>query len=172
MNKFLRNTAWWIGILLLQMVLIFYFSPTMVYTPYIYLLLLFRASNSLSRISLLILAFFTGLLIDTFTNSWGVHTFSAVFTAFSLPLFVSTFSQQSLSEEAKLSPRAMGSLRYGVAILLLFFIYHFIVLLLWNFSFQLVFHQLLKALISSVIACLLVALLYNIFKPQKEEDNG
>lgn len=172
MNNILRNILWWGGILLLQMVLIFYFRPTMIYTPYIYLLLLFRISSNVSRIGLLLVAFFAGLLMDTFTNSWGVHTFSAVFIAFVLPLFVNLFSEHPINEEVKFLPQTMGELRYGIAICLLFFFYHSIALLLWNFSSGLLFYQLLKAFLSSTIACGIAFLLHSLFKRKKEEDDG
>lgn len=172
MNSFLRNTFWWIGLLLLQMTLIFYFRPTMVYTPYIYLLLLLRIPNSFPRIGFLFVAFLTGLLIDTFTNSWGIHAFSAVFIAFSLPTLISLFSEQNLTEKAIFSPQSMGGLRYGLVLFLIFLFYHTLVLLLWNFSFHLIFHQLLKALISSVFAWLIIILIHIIFKSKAEESDG
>lgn len=172
MSNILKNIAWWIGLLTLQMVLLFYFRPTMVYTPYIYLLLLVRIPHTFPRIGLLIIAFCTGLFIDAFTNSWGIHAFSAVFITFTLPAFVSIFSQQALSEESKFSIQAMGGFRYGIALLGVFFIYHLLVLVLWNFSFNLILTHSLRALLTSIIALVIVLVLHSLFRPKIEEENG
>lgn len=172
MSNILKNIAWWIGLLTLQMVLLFYFRPTMVYTPYIYLLLLVRIPHNFSRIWLLIIAFCTGLFIDAFTNSWGIHAFSAVFITFTLPAFVSVFSQQALSEESKFSIQAMGGFRYSMALLGVFFVYHLWILLLWNFSFDLILTHSLRALITSIIALFITFVLHSLFRSKAEEDNG
>lgn len=172
MNNFFKNIAWWAGILILQMVFLFYFRPTMVYTPYIYLILLFRIPNSFSRIGLLLTAFCLGLFVDIFTNSWGIHAFSAVFVVFILPAFVSLFSQQALSEESQFSAQSMGGLHYGIALFALFFIYHLLVLLLWNFSFNAFAHHLLKAFISSLLALFIVLFLYSLLSPKNDNEDG
>lgn len=171
MTSFLRNILWWIGILTLQVVFILFFRPTMVYTPYIYLLLLFRIPSSFPRIGFLILAFCTGLFIDILANSWGTHTFSAVLIAFIQPAIVNLFSEQALSEEVNFAPQPMGGVRYAIAVFLLFLIYHLCTLFLWNFSFDILHTLFFRGLISSFIASFLVLLLLNLFKTTNKEEN-
>ncbi len=171
MNNFFQNILWWAGILLLQVFLIFYFKPTLVYTPYIYIFLLLRV-NSLQRSTLLILAFFVGLLVDSFTNSWGVHTSSLLLVVFLQPMLNSLLSRKTLSENVDFSIASMGGLRYGVALFAFFFIYHLIIEFLWNFSLQQIPMQLLKVLICTLLATFIILFLQSIFTPNKQEDNG
>ncbi len=173
MNKILTNIVWWIGLLLLQFVLVFYFRVTLVYTPYIYLLLLFTLPKSLSTIESLLLAFITGLCIDIFTNSWGIHAFSAVFVIFIFKTFANTFAQTQLSnEETNFSIKSMGAFQYSFVLFSLFLIYHLIVIFLWNFSFDLLIHNITKAFFSALIASFITFFLLSLSKTRKEEENG
>lgn len=172
MNNFLKNTLWWIGLLALQLILLFYFRPTLVYTPYIYIVLLFRIPISFPKINLLLIAFFTGLLIDIFTNSLGIHAFAAVFIAYIFPYIASLLSHQVFNNEVAFTLKSMGYIRYGIALFLLFLTYHLLVLFLWNFSFEMLIHNILKAFVSSLSALLITFVIYSLLKPQKEEENG
>ncbi len=164
MNRLLRNTAFIGSILLFQILFIFYFSTTLIYTPYLYLLILFLIEKYMSRIQLLLVAFCLGLGIDFLVNSWGVHCFSAVLIAFILPAFSNLLSQQPLSERINFSQETMGIVNYAIAIFTLFFIYHLSVELLWNFSTTMLLTQLLKVCICTVLASITTIFLYGIFK--------
>ncbi len=173
MSRVLTNIFWWVGLLLLQFALLFYFRATLVYTPYIYVFLLLRFPKSFTTIGLLFLAFFTGFGIDIFTNSWGIHAFSAVFIVFIFKSITAIFAQQSLDEEVELSTRSMGTFRYALALFSLFFIYHLLVIFLWNFSFDLIFYNISKTFLSTLIASFIIFLLLSLFnKTRKEEENG
>lgn len=171
MNNFFQNILWWVGILLLQIFLIFYFSPTMVYTPYVYIFLLLRI-NTLPRSTILMIAFFIGLLIDSFTNSWGIHTSAILFVVFLQPMLNSLLSRQTLSENVNFSIASMGSVGYVIALFISFFIYHLLIEFLWNFSFQQIPSQLLKVLICTLLATIIIMFLQSIFVPNKQEDEG
>ncbi|PVX50713.1 hypothetical protein C7377_1026 [Balneicella halophila] len=171
MSNFIKNIIWWTGVLLLQMALLLYFRPTMVYTPYIFLILLFRILYTIPRTIVLLIAFLTGLFIDAMVNSWGVHAFSAVFIVFIQPAIVNVFSQQALGEESSFSFQTMGKLRYTLAMFILLFIYHALAFILWNFNFNYFFFFLYKAFVSSAIATFIILLLFSIFKSRKELSN-
>ncbi len=173
MNKILTNIVWWIGLLLLQFILLFYFRVTLVYTPYIYLLLLFTLPRSLSTIKSLLVAFITGFGLDIFTNSWGIHAFSAVFVIFIFKTFTNTFARQQLSnEDTYFSIRSMGAFQYNLVLFALLLIYHLIVIFLWNFSFDLLIYNITKAFFSTLIASFITLLILVLLKNSKEEENG
>ncbi len=155
MNNFFHNIVWWAGILLLQVFLIFYFN-----------------NNSLSRPNLLILSFFVGLLVDSFTNSWGVHTSSLLLVIFLQPMLNSLLSRQTLSENVNFSVASMGGVRYGIALFLFFFLYHLLIEFLWNFSLEQIPMQLLKVLICTLLATFIILFIQSIFTPNKQIDNG
>lgn len=121
----------------------------------------------------LFLAFFTGFGIDFFTNSWGIHAFSAVFIAFIFKTVAAVFVRQSLDEEVAFSIESMGTLRYAMALFFLFFIYHLLVILLWNFSIELFLYHLSKAFFATLIALFTTFLLLSLFtKTHREDENG
>ncbi len=172
MNRFLTNIIWWIGLLSLQFILLFYFRATLVYTPYIYIFLLFGLPKSFKTSVFLFLAFFIGFGIDIFTNSWGIHAFSAVFIIFIFKSIANIFAQQSLDEEIEFSVKSMGAFRYALVLFILFFIYHILVIFLWNFSFDLLIYNISKAFVSAIIASFIILLLVSLLKTRKEEENG
>ncbi len=172
MNDTVKNIIWWAGVLLLQCVFIFFTKFTLFYTPYIYLLLLFRIQPHLSRISLLFIAFALGFLVDSLTNSWGVHIFSATFIAFILPYFTGIFSPNTVDDDVKFSLAAIGYFRFSIILFIIYFIYHILIHLLWNFTLLHIGHQLLKGTIATVIATGITLLIYRIFSKKPDNENG
>src|SRR6056297_975075 len=60
--------------------------------PYFYILFILLMPFETPRWLLLILGFFTGLTIDLFANTIGMHTAATVFMAFIRPAILSTFA--------------------------------------------------------------------------------
>lgn len=172
MNSIIKNILWWGGILLLQFVLIFFLKPTLFFTPYIYILLLFRVQRSFSRMTILFIAFLLGLFIDGFTNSLGVHMAVCTLIAFLLPYFTGIFSPILVDEDVKFSLENIGYFRFSIILFMVYFIYHLCTNILWDFTFSHLGYQLLKSVIATVFATVISLLIYKIFSKNTEQDNG
>lgn len=61
-------------------------------SPYLYVLFIITLPFSIPRWLLLVLAFITGIIIDIFMNTLGLHASATVFMAFLRPFILSSFS--------------------------------------------------------------------------------
>ncbi|MFN4314709.1 MAG: rod shape-determining protein MreD [Chitinophagaceae bacterium] len=105
--------------------------------PILYYLFLLWLPFQLSRATLLILGFFTGLALDYFTNTPGLHAAACVLVAFVRPVVISILVPKDSSEfnYREPSPQSMGWTPYMVYALILTFCHHFYLLLLEYLSF-------------------------------------
>lgn len=60
--------------------------------PFLYILFIISLPFETPKPLLLFLALFTGLSVDIFTNTLGLHASASLITAFSRPLFLTVFS--------------------------------------------------------------------------------
>ena len=102
--------------------------------PYIYFLFILWLPFSISRIGLLIIGFVTGLLLDYFTMTPGLHSAACVLIAYARPFIISILIPKDTAEfnYREPSPGAMGWAPYSVYIMVLTFLHHtYLTLLEW-----------------------------------------
>lgn len=172
MSRGIREIVMWNVVLLLQIVLLFYFRPTEQYVPYIYPLLLIGIPLKYSRVSLLFVAFFVGLFIDVFCNSFGVHAFSSVFFMYISPYVAGLFAGSYSDETKAVLPVCVGWSNYIFIMILLLLMYHLIVVILWEFSFVNLWENIQKGLISTLYALGISVIVVALFTPRKEDVDG
>ncbi len=125
--------------------------------PQAYVLFILILPFSISRWKLLMLAFFTGLLIDVFCDSLAIHASASVFMAFCRPFILKVSSGFSFDESpGRPSFALMGTFSLVTYSFLLVFAHH-----LWLFFLE-VFHlgsftdTLYRVVINSLITLLFV----------------
>lgn len=92
----------------------------MVYPLFIYLL-----PTRINTVLSMIIAFLIGLLIDSFSNTFGLHASSAVLIAYLRPLvFNWSASRESNQEMDEVSVETMGKNRFYYSYLLLLIFHH------------------------------------------------
>jgi hypothetical protein len=102
--------------------------------PVIYFLFILWLPFSVSRFWLLIIGFITGLSLDYFTMSPGLHAAACVLIAYIRPFLVNLLISKDTSEFNYREPsaRAMGWAPYSVYVFVLTLLYHsYIVFLEW-----------------------------------------
>src|SRR6202007_1418185 len=79
-------------------------------TPYLYYLFILWVPFSIPRIGLLILGFITGLTLDYFTMTMGLHTAACILVAYLRPFIINVLMPKDSSEfnYREPSPKAMG----------------------------------------------------------------
>ena len=126
--------------------------------PYIYYLFILWLPFSITRLGLLIIGFFTGLVLDYFTMTPGLHTAACVLIAYARPFIINLLIPKDTAEfnYREPSPRAMGWAPYGVYILVLTLLHHtYLTLLEWlQFGGFLTF--IIKTLSTTGISLLLI----------------
>jgi hypothetical protein len=103
-------------------------------TPYIYFLFILWLPFSVSRIWLLIIGFFTGLTLDYFTMTPGLHAAACTLIAYVRPFLISILTPKDSSELSyrEPSPKAMQWAPYAVYIFVLTLLHHgYLVFLEW-----------------------------------------
>src|ERR1700694_6204161 len=103
-------------------------------TPYVYFLFILWLPFYISRFWLMVIAFLTGLSLDYFTMSPGLHAAACVLIAYIRPFVINILTPKDPSEfnYREPSPRAMGWTPYTVYILILTILHHiYLVFLEW-----------------------------------------
>lgn len=126
--------------------------------PFIYILFIMLLPLDMPRYLLLILAFITGLTVDAFSNSTGIHAAATVFIAYIKPSVIRYISNRE--EDRNLYPglkqnKFVWFLSYTV---IMVFFHHFILFFLEYFTFSHFFHTLLKIILSSVLSVFVIIL--------------
>lgn len=128
-------------------------------TPFIYPLFILMLPFDVKGWVLLIWAFFTGLTIDMFSDTMGMHASASVFMAFLRPFIIRLISVKSDFEPGS-EPRIdnNGFLWIFIYTSLLIFFHHTILFFVETFRLNEIFHVLFRALLSSVLSTLIIML--------------
>jgi DMSO reductase anchor subunit len=127
-------------------------------TPYLYFLFILWIPFSVSRIGLLFIGFVTGMALDYFTNTPGLHAAPCVLIAYLRPFIINILSPKDSAEfnYREPSPRSMGWTPYLVYVLVLTVFHHLYLVILEWMSFPGFLHMLIKVLSTTAISLLLI----------------
>jgi len=158
-SEFLRNTVR-LGLFILTQVYVLNKIPHLhqFIVPYIYYLFLLWLPFSVSRIGLLIIGFLTGLALDFFTMTPGLHAAACVLLAYCRPFVINILTPRDPSEfnYREPSPRAMGWTPYLVYVFVLTLFHHGYLTFLEWLSFGTFLEFLIKVIATTAISMLLI----------------
>jgi len=126
--------------------------------PYLYFIFILWLPFSISRLGLLIVAFLTGMTLDFFTMTPGLHAAACVLIAYVRPFVINILAPKDVSgfSYREPSPKAMGWTPYLVYTLVLTLLHHgYMVLLEW-LSFGSLVGFLIKVIATTGISMLLI----------------
>lgn len=135
MIKILSQIKWFIGLVLLQALILNQMHIEGYATPFPYIYFILKFHSRASRNELLLWAFFMGLVMDMFSNTAGMNAASFTCLAFFRTPFLRMMTSRDLEEDFQPSIKVMGIapfLRYAL-MLSLFFCILFIVLDTFSF---------------------------------------
>jgi hypothetical protein len=154
-----RNSIRFIGLVLLQVLILNHISLGGYVNPYLYVLFILWLPFSTERWVLLLSAFLLGFSVDIFSNTLGLNAAASVIMAFARPFVISMISTGTDFEPtSRPSIRGQGMrwfLPYAVTLVLL---HHFVLFYLEVFRFSEFFPTLLRVLLSSAFTLGLVFL--------------
>ena len=132
---FIHRIGLMVFFILVQVLILNHIHLFNVATPlvYVYFILLFPRNQQ--RWVSVLLAFFLGLILDSFSNTPGETAFALTLTAFLQPYFLSLYLERDNSDNFTPSMAKMGFMRYATYVLLLTFIFCFTLFTLEAFSF-------------------------------------
>ena len=132
---FIHRIGLMVFFILVQVLILNHIHLFNVATPlvYVYFILLFPRNQQ--RWVSVLLAFFLGLILDSFSNTPGETAFALTLTAFLQPYFLSLYLERDNSDNFTPSMAKMGFMKYATYVLLLTFIFCFTLFTLEAFSF-------------------------------------
>ncbi|MCD8081310.1 MAG: rod shape-determining protein MreD [Bacteroides sp.] len=89
--SYIQKIGWFVGLVLLQVLILNNVHIAGYATPFLYIYLLLKFESTVSRNELMLWAFSLGLIIDIFSNTPGMNAAAAVFLAFIRPLLLRMF---------------------------------------------------------------------------------
>ncbi|MBL0104745.1 MAG: rod shape-determining protein MreD [Bacteroidetes bacterium] len=127
--------------------------------PYIYILFILMLPVETPKWLLLPLAFVTGLTIDMFGSSGGMHAAASVVVAFARPGVLRLIApRDGYESETKLTPHVMGFRWFITYISILVLLHHVTYFYIEVFRFSEFFVTLWKAILNSAITVALIVI--------------
>jgi rod shape-determining protein MreD len=170
MNKVLIIILRFVGLILFQALIlnnVFLFG---VATPYIYPLAILLMPFETPRSVLLLLAMATGLVLDAFSGTGGMHTFALVFMAFSRPLIITyLMPREGYAPDAKPTIDSMGFVWVLLYTSVLFLIFHLMFCTIEVMSFKYAAYLFVRIITSTIAAVLIVLVLQFMFYPIRKK---
>ncbi len=171
MNRLVfSNIARFITLVLIQVLVMNKINFYGFLNPYIYILFILLLPFETPGWLLLLLSFFTGLTVDLFSGTLGLHAASSVFAGFMRPLiikFVGEKPDYDITTQPKL--QQMGLKWFIAYALQMIFAHQLFLNLLDVFSFDEFWQTLLRVIVSAFFTFLFILLFEYIFVPRKEK---
>ena len=135
MIKILHRIEWFLGLVLLQVLVLNQMHIGGYATPFFYIYFILKFNSRVGRKELMLWSFALGLTVDVFGNTPGMNAASATCLAFSRNTFLKMVTLRSLDEDFEPGIKALGISAFLRYILLSCILYCTLFLMIDNFSF-------------------------------------
>lgn len=170
MSVYLNNIGKFFGLFALQVLIFSHLNLSYYVNPYIHILFLLTLPVSIPPAYLLIIGFASGLALDTFLDTTGLHAFASVLIAFIRSFFLRLLVPKGtfeLMQHPNLN--ALGPVLFFYYITLHTFVYLFVYFSLEIFSFRQTGAILLKTVLSTALSIVLMLILAYLFSSNKKK---
>lgn len=155
--NYLHKIGWFIGLVLLQVLILNNVHIAGYATPFLYIYLILKFESETPRNTLMLWAFFLGLTVDIFSDTPGMNAAASVALAFLRPTFLRLFVPRDTLGDIVPSIKTMGFASFLKYLVVSVFIQHTILLTIEFFSFAHIGTLLLRIITSMLltITCIL-----------------
>ncbi len=156
---FFRYLFMWVMLVLVQVLLLNHIQISGFLNPYLYVLFILLLPFETPKYLLLIMGFITGLSIDAFSNTPGIHASATTFMAFLRPYVIGVTSTRD-TPDINTPPRVsqMGLAWFFKYTVILVVAHHLCLFFIDAFSLNGFLFTLLRCILSSVFTIILVIL--------------
>lgn len=139
--------------------------------PFVYIMFIMMLPVRMPKTFLLLAAFLTGLVVDVFSDTMGMHAAACVFMAYVRPTVLRIMAPRDGYEtESSPSVKELGFTWFLIYASTLTFIHHFILFYIEVFRFSEFFTTFLRVLLSSIATLLTIMISQYLFgKPINEK---
>ena len=162
--NYLHKIGWFIGLVLLQVLILNNVHIVGYATPFLYVYLILKFELDTSRNVLMLWAYFLGLAVDVFSDTPGMNTSAVVFIAFLRPAFLRLFVSRDTLDNIVPGVRTMGTMSFLKYLILTVFVHHTILLTIGFFSFVHIGMLLLRILGSTLLTVICIMALEGVKK--------
>ncbi len=169
-NRLIINILRFIGLLLLQVLVIDNIRLGYYIHPYVYVLFIFLLPFNIKEWQLLFLGFFTGLTVDLFNGTPGLNAAATVFLAFIRPFVINSMTRRkdfNINDEPSLNNMSISW--FIVYSLILLTAHNLMLFLLEAFSLKLLGTVLLQTLMSVFSSLMLIFIILLLFKKSNKK---
>lgn len=153
MITYIQKAGWFIGLVLLQVLILDNVHIGGYATPFLYIYFLLKLDAGTSRNALLLWGFILGLVVDVFSNTPGINAAATVFLAFMRTPYLRLFTPRENMDAAIIpSIKAMGFASFLKYIILAVLSHHLVLFLLAFYSFADPLTLTLKIISSTVLS--------------------
>ena len=161
------NILRWLVLLFVQIFLLRNLSFYNLSTPFVYILFILVLPFRIPNLLLFLIAFGTGLTMDAFYDTMGVHASACVALALVRILFISVSLNRDAIDEPEPSLGNMGFKWFSIYAVLCIFVHHLVVFFLEAFKLSEFAYTLGRSLLSVVFTMFTVLLVEAIFHNRK-----
>lgn len=166
MSNLLRNIIRLILFILLQVFVLNEVPPLHQYImPYVYFLFILWLPFNISRGGLLLVSFITGIFLDFFTKTPGLHAAACVLIGYIRPFLINLLLPQQGVDFNYREPSvsSLGFSQYATYVALLTLFHHTWLFLIQSFQFGNLLYIILKIIGSTLVTLLLITIIEIIF---------
>jgi rod shape-determining protein MreD len=158
-NSIFRYSIIFIILILFQVLLFNNIQFSGYVNPFIYIMLIMLLPVEISPWILLLISFFTGLTIDFFTATPGLHTSASVLTGFLRPYILRLIAPRDGYDAGALPSMEIYGFRWFLFYtIIIVFVHNFALFYLEVFRFADFFRTLLRVLLSSLFTAVIILL--------------
>ena len=164
-NRLLRtNIVRFVLLLLIQIVILDNLRIHGFITPYVYILFIMLLPMRMPGASVLFIAFGTGIIMDSFANTSGIHAASSVLIAFLRPVVFRAIAPAMGYEEITTPGiKRLGFVWFIAYAFIMVITHHLVLFIIEAFTFKDIFFILTKVGISGVMAVAVIMMYEYIF---------
>ena len=156
LHRYVTNTVWFLGLVLLQILVLNNIHILGYATPFLYVYFIIQYETSVSRNTLMIIAFAIGIAIDTFSDTPGMNAAASVFLAFLRPFFLRLFTPRDAADEMTPSMKTLGVSSYLKYLFISVLSHHLVLYLIMFFSLADINLLLMKVVGSTILTFLCI----------------
>ncbi|MDX2415091.1 MAG: hypothetical protein QNK33_07860 [Bacteroidales bacterium] len=164
LNDILKYTGIFILLLLIQILVMDNIGFSGYVNPYVYILFIILLPFDMPPWLTLIIAFFTGLSIDLFEATPGLHTSATVFAGFVRPYILTLIAPREGYEKNDVPGIGLSGFRWFLLYTaLIVLIHHFALFYIEVFRFSHFFQTLGRVIVSSGFSILFIVIIQSLF---------
>ncbi|MDY3789314.1 rod shape-determining protein MreD [Bacteroides fluxus] len=149
--NYLHKIGWFVGLVLLQVLILNNVHIAGYATPFLYIYLILKFESDVPRNVLMLWAFFLGLSVDIFSDTPGMNASATVLLAFLRPVFLRLFVPRDTLDSLIPSIRTMGGFPFLKYLIVSAFVHHAMLLAIEFFSFAHIGTLLLRMVASTLL---------------------